>query len=81
MISQKTESFVRDLLSQIRNNHTELIGCLRNEHRTHQQSMMRFCVSFIEAMAKNGSDLRNEAAVTFAKEVVEKIENRSMPYI
>ena len=78
---EKPERFVNDLLSQVHNNRKELVELLAREHRTHQQSMMRFCIGFIERMAKNDADLRNEAAVQFAKDVVAKVENRGMPYI
>ena len=78
---KNSEQFVRELLSQVHNNHKELVIALVKEHRTNQQTMMRFCVSFIETMAKNDTDARNEASVNFAKQVVEKIDNRIMPYI
>jgi hypothetical protein len=44
---------------------------------------MRFCVSFIERMANNDSDARNEAAVNFAKAVMSRTSfaERAMPYV
>lgn len=52
------------------------------DHHTNQQSMMRFCMQFIEAMANNHSDLRNEASVELAKEIMKIDERvRILPYI
>ena len=41
------------------------------DHRTCQQGMMRFFMQFVEAMATNGHDLRNEASVELAKAIME----------
>ncbi len=56
------------------------IAKLLRDHRSIQQNVMRFCVQFIEGMAINGYDLRNEASVTLAKEIM-KIDCRALPYI
>ena len=57
--------------------------CL-NDHPTLQQSMMGFCVAFIEGMAaKNFGDLRNQSARDFAKKVMANTTevDRAMPLI
>jgi len=52
------------------------------DHRTCQQSMMRFFMMFVEGMAESRSDLRNEATVELAKEIM-KIDSkiRILPHI
>jgi hypothetical protein len=44
------------------------------EHRTLQQSMVRLMAAFIKAVAEAnpGSDMRNESAIKWVKEVAEK---------
>lgn len=55
---------------------------IAKEHPTHQQTVMRFCYFYIEAMAEQRAvDLRNEAAVEFARAVVENVPMRAFPYI
>lgn len=56
---------------------------LMREHRTIQQSMMRFCMAFIARMADQRSDLRNEASVELAKQIMERTdyEKRALPTI
>jgi len=55
---------------------------IAKDHPTHQQTVMRFCNFYIEAMAEQRSvDLRNEAAVEFARAVVENVPKRAFPYI
>ncbi len=52
------------------------------EHRTCQQSIMRFFMQFVEAMATNGYDLRNEASVFLANEIMEiDPQKRALPYV
>jgi len=48
---------------------TEAVECMLRDHRTLQQSTMRFCMQYIKGMAGNGSDLRNEASVELAKKI------------
>jgi len=48
---------------------------LLNDHRTLQQGMMRFFMEFVEGMATNGYDLRNEDSVNLASEIM-KIDER-----
>lgn len=58
------------------------IAKMLREHRTIQQNMMRFCMQFIEGMANNGHDGRNEASVELAKAIMElDSRKRALPYI
>lgn len=63
----------------------ELIAQLGNNHRTHQQSFMRFIALYLKEQAKKGmdsSDLRNEAAQKFAVDVKESgLLERGFPFI
>lgn len=49
-----------------------VIDNLLLEHRTNQQSVMRFILRYIDAVAKDahGYDARNEASVKFAQQVL-----------
>ncbi len=57
-----------------------LVKHMVNEHRTHQQTMMRFFMAFVEGMAENGCDGRNQESVALAKKIME-IEDRHLPYV
>ena len=63
----------------------ELIAQLGSNHRTHQQSFMRFVAVYLKTQAgkgMNASDLRNEAAQQFAVDVKESgLLERGFPYI
>jgi len=52
------------------------------DHRSIQQATMRFFMEFVEGMAESGSDLRNQASVDLAKEIM-KIDSkkRVLPFI
>jgi hypothetical protein len=51
-------------------------------HPTHQQTLMRLMLTLAEALAENKyTDMRNERAVKLAKEIVERIEDRYLPYV
>ena len=56
---------------------------LMREHRSLQQGMMRFCMAFIARMADQSHDLRNEASVQLANEIMERTEyaSRALPNI
>lgn len=56
---------------------------LMNAHRTNQQCVMRFCMAFIEEMAEQRHDLRNQASVEVARKIVAATTERDriMPYI
>lgn len=58
------------------------VNALVRQHRTDQQRTMKVFVAFVEAMAKEGTDLRNESAVTLAKEIAALgLQKLSMPLI
>jgi hypothetical protein len=60
----------------------EAIELMGREHRTLQQNMTRFCVRWLEHLAKQTEyDLRNEASVQLAKKFVDEIEDRHLPFI
>lgn len=46
------------------------LAAMLRDHRTIQQNMMRFVMLFIEGMAEQECDLRNEASVALAKEIM-----------
>jgi hypothetical protein len=52
------------------------IAKMLRDHRTLQQGMMRFFMQFVEGMANNQHDLRNEASVELAKAIL-KIDDRT----
>lgn len=54
-----------------------------NEHRTLQQNLARLLVAWLEELAKPEAryDLRNEASVKLAREFVEKVKERGLPFI
>lgn len=58
------------------------VAKMLKDHRTNQQNMMRFCMMFIEEMAKQDSDGRNEASVELAKEIM-NLDSRklALPYV
>ena len=52
------------------------------DHRTLQQNMMGLFMQFVEQMAQNGTDMRNEASVELAKAIMALPEKvRILPYI
>lgn len=59
------------------------VALCMSEHRTIQQNMMRFCVAFIEEMANQGFDGRNQESVLLARKIVENTDafDRYLPYI
>lgn len=58
------------------------VKVLINDHRSLQQAAMRFCMTFIEEMANNSSDLRNEASVKLAQEIMKlPAQIRALPRI
>ena len=48
----------------------EAVALMLRDHRSLQQATMRFFMLFVEGMANNSSDLRNEAAVKLAQEIL-----------
>ena len=60
----------------------EIVAQMLREHRTIQQEFMKFFMHFVEEMSKNTSDLRNEASVALAKEIMAIDEmKRFLPHI
>lgn len=52
----------------------EIATVLANDHPTHQQSFMRFCVAYIRALSLHDfTDARNDAAVKLARRLVETL--------
>lgn len=57
---------------------------MSREHRTLQQNFTRLCITWLERLATvetHNTDMRNEASVALAKEFVEKVESRHLPYV
>lgn len=76
------QTFVADLekVAYDRTLRAEVVKLMASDHRTHQQSFMRFFTAFCEEMAKNSTDARNENSVKLAKEVIAS-KNACLPYI
>lgn len=66
-----------------RNSCKQFAEMFAREHRTVQQNFTSLCVAWLEKLAKPDTyyDLRNEASVMLAREFVEKVQNRGLPYI
>jgi hypothetical protein len=56
------------------------IEAMLRDHPTLQQGMMRFFMEFVEGMAEQRGDLRNEGSIALAKEIL-KIKNRCLPFV
>jgi hypothetical protein len=55
---------------------------LMQSHRTLQQSLARLFLSYFEELSKQNTDLRNEAAVELAKQIMElPARTRALPFI
>ena len=61
----------------------ELAQLFAKQHRTIQQNLSRLAIAWFEELAKPETrfDLRNEASVRLAREFVEKVKERGLPYI
>lgn len=61
----------------------ECAEILSRMHRTLQQNAMRFFMWFVEKMAKNQDDMRNEASVRLAKRILSEIPDheRHLPNV
>ena len=59
------------------------LDLLMREHRTIQQNMMRFCMAFIARLADERHDLRNEASVQLANQIMERTDyaSRALPKV
>lgn len=59
----------------------EFVEVMGKEHRTLQQNFTRLCVQWFKHLSdQERYDLRNEASVRLAKEIMQKC-NTSLPYI
>lgn len=58
------------------------VAKMLRDHRSLQQSTMRFFMLFVEGLSQGGSDGRNEAAVELAKKIMALPErDRVLPFI
>lgn len=74
------ETFSRFVNNMDRQPKKHAIQAMLRDHPTLQQGMMRFFMDFVEQMAQQECDLRNEASRELAKEIL-KIEKRFLPFI
>lgn len=79
MISETIDQLFQELNGNHREVATELVAHLRTEHRTLQQSFWRVVQAVACEYQRFDSDLRNESAVAFAKEVAGI--NRPLPML
>ena len=86
MTNEDAEKFP-DLLSSYLNSYGSernkaVIEYMARDHRSLQQSFTRLCVQWLEHIAQNDAcDARNEASVRIAKEFVNNVKNRNVPFI
>jgi hypothetical protein len=82
-VGEKFAEEFSKFLNRFGNRHTKpAIAKMLRDHRSIQQATMRFFMEFVEGMAESGSDLRNQASVDLAKEIM-KIDSkkRVLPFI
>jgi hypothetical protein len=81
----EAKAFVRqfsDFVNNMGRPEKEAIEIMGREHRTIQQNMTRFCVRWLEHLAKQSEfDGRNEASVELAKKFVNAVPERHLPFI
>lgn len=76
------EEFAKFCNDMRREPKTHAVDKMLRDHRTIQQNMMRFFMQFVEGMANNSHDGRNEASVELAKAIMEiDPRKRALPYI
>lgn len=60
----------------------EFCEAMTCQHRTYQQSFTRLCVAWIQKLAEQGKqgyfDMRNQASVELAQEIVEKVDGTKL---
>lgn len=54
---------------------------LKNEHRTHQASFIRTISQLLKLYAEESGDLRNRAAIDYAKNATEANSENPIPHI
>ena len=76
---------ISDLLNDFNFKPSSVAKVLMKDHRTIQQSIARFCVVYLEELAKKeigrDTDPRNEDSVKVAKAFVEAVPNRYLPFV
>jgi hypothetical protein len=88
-MADKTANEMAEAISNYLNNFSkqpadELVEQLLRQHRTLQQCFSRFCLRWFERVAEtpHGFDLRNEASVGLAKEILKiDLRKRALPFI
>lgn len=83
----KTARNLSDFVNGMGNRVEDIVAELKNEHRTLQQGITKFCVKWLEQCAKNHDDnlfdLRNEASCKLGKAFVDRttVQERALPFI
>jgi PhoPQ-activated pathogenicity-related protein len=88
-MTDKTAQEMAEAITSYLNNFSqqpteELVEALLRQHRTLQQSFSRFCLRWFERLAEApyGHDLRNEASVKLAQEIVKvDLRVRALPLV
>lgn len=75
MIEQVPES-IKNLM-----NADEIFNALMKEHRTHQATYIRTLAKVLEKYSKTTGDLRNQAAIDYAKNATKANKTNPIPYI
>lgn len=82
---EQTYNAAQELISQCSfkksKNADEIFRALKNEHRTNQATFIRTIASVLEQYAEMNGDLRNEAAIQYAKNASKANEDQAIPYI
>tara|TARA_Y100000034_G_C6766869_1_gene341904 strand:+ start:552 stop:821 length:270 start_codon:yes stop_codon:yes gene_type:complete len=77
--------FAKAISSFVNGNRSASATAVRHmlrDHRTIQQGMMRLFMQFAEGMADQETDLRNEASVALAQEIMAiDSRTRALPYV
>jgi hypothetical protein len=71
-IPQTNSLSASDVITFIRRNPEAVVEALLCEHRTHQQATAKSIYQILKEYGKFDTDLRNEAAVSWAKKVTEE---------
>ena len=83
-INEKIDDALKVIFKEINTMETDSLAAtlaahLQSEHRTLQQNFFRGFVEAMKIYQNSGTDLRNEASVKFAKNVVQ--EGHYFPYV
>ena len=66
--------------ASVKDRNEAVAGMLR-DHRTLQQSTMRFFIQYVEGMAQQTTDARNEASVQLATRIVLDVPDHTLPFV